>query len=72
MPTATKGLAPLAVRLDEKLLEQLDTMNDRYPLFSRNQIIRAAIDYYLTEAIARGVDASLQPLPVKKGHQESR
>lgn len=68
MPTATKSPAPLAIRLDERMMEQLDTMTDRYPLFSRNQIIRAAIEYYLTEAIARGVDASLQPLPVKKGH----
>ena len=65
---ATKHMPqPVSVRLDEETYDQLEKMIERYPLFSRSQMLMAAIKYWLADAMTHGVDTNLRPLKSTKG-----
>lgn len=56
---------PVSMRLDEETYDQLEKMTDRYPLFSRSQMLLVALKYWLVDALKYGVDTNLQPLKPK-------
>lgn len=60
-PTKTT-YPPVSVRLEPEDFKQLEAISEKYPLYSRNQMIRAAFRAWAGDAVRYGLDAHLQPL----------
>jgi len=56
---------PVSVRLDEETYSNLVELTERYPLFSRSQLLTAALKYWMVDALKNGVDTNLQPLKAR-------
>lgn len=57
-----RHITPVSVRLEEGDVSQLEQLEERYPLYSRNKMIRAAIRHWGGAALKHGLDANLQPI----------
>ena len=58
----SKKIPPVSVRLEQEEYEGLGKLTERYPLYSRNKMVRAAVRQWINAASQYGVDANLQPL----------
>jgi metal-responsive CopG/Arc/MetJ family transcriptional regulator len=57
-----KEIPPVSVRLEQEDYEKLGKLSEKYPLYSRNKMIVAAVRQWVDAAWQYGVDANLQPL----------
>ena len=62
MKHTAKEIPPVSVRLEQDDYDKLGKLSERYPLYSRNKMIGAAVRQWVEAAWQYGVDANLQPL----------